>query len=52
MRTIQEAGDLKDKKILLRVDFDVPVSATGEIEESFRIKKQKEYRKGRYENVK
>jgi len=34
--------DLKDKKVLLRVDFDVPVSDRGQIEESFRIKKQKE----------
>lgn len=34
--------DLKDKKVLLRVDFDVPVNDDGQIEESFRIKKQKE----------
>lgn len=34
--------DLKDKKVLLRVDFDVPVSDKGQIEETFRIKKQKE----------
>ncbi|MBI2064356.1 MAG: phosphoglycerate kinase [Candidatus Yanofskybacteria bacterium] len=34
--------DLKDKKVLLRVDFDVPVSDGGQIEETFRIKKQKE----------
>ncbi len=34
--------DLKDKKVLLRVDFDVPVSDKGQIEEPFRIKKQKE----------
>ncbi len=34
--------DLKNKKVLLRVDFDVPVSDKGLIEESFRIKKQKE----------
>lgn len=34
--------DLKDKKVLLRVDFDVPVSDEGQIEEPFRIKKQKE----------
>ncbi len=34
--------DLKDKKVLLRVDFDVPVFDEGQIEESFRIKKQKE----------
>lgn len=42
MRTLKEAGNLKGKKVLLRVDFDVPVSDKGEIEESFRIKKQKE----------
>lgn len=34
--------DLKNKKVLLRVDFDVPVSDSGQIEESFRIKRQKE----------
>jgi len=34
--------DLKDKKVLLRVDFDVPVSGDGHIEEPLRIKKQKE----------
>lgn len=34
--------DLKNKKVLLRVDFDVPVSNRGQIEESFRIKRQKE----------
>lgn len=34
--------DLKNKKVLLRVDFDVPVSSGGQIEESFRIKRQKE----------
>jgi phosphoglycerate kinase len=42
MKTIREIPDLKDKKVLLRVDFDVPVSDKGQIEESFRIKKQKE----------
>ena len=34
--------DLKDKKVLLRVDFDIPVSGEGQTEEPFRIKKQKE----------
>ncbi len=34
--------DLKNKKVLLRVDFNVPVSDNGQIEESFRIQKQKE----------
>lgn len=42
MKTLREITDLKDKKVLLRVDFDVPVSDKGQIEESFRIKKQKE----------
>lgn len=41
MKNLREA-DLKDKKILLRADFDVPVSDKGQIEESFRIKRQKE----------
>ena len=41
MNNLRQA-DLKDKKVLLRVDFDVPVSDEGQIEESFRIKKQKE----------
>jgi len=42
VKTIRELTDLKNKKVLLRVDFDVPVSEKGEIQESFRIKKQKE----------
>jgi len=42
MRSLREITDLKDKKVLLRVDFDVPVSDEGQIEETFRIKKQKE----------
>lgn len=42
MRTLRYITGLKDKKVLLRVDFDVPVSESGEIQESFRIKKQKE----------
>src|SRR3989338_895017 len=42
MRTLREITDLKDKKVLLRVDFDIPVSDKGQIEEAFRIKKQKE----------
>lgn len=42
MKIIREVSDLKDKKVLLRVDFDVPVSGKGEIQEPFRIKKQKE----------
>ncbi len=42
MRTLKDAGDLKGKKVLLRTDFDIPVSDKGQIEESFRIAKQKE----------
>lgn len=42
MKTLREITDLKNKKVLMRVDFDVPVSDKGEIEETFRIKKQKE----------
>ncbi len=42
MNTLIQAGDLKDKKVLLRVDFDVPVSDKGQILETFRIEKQKE----------
>lgn len=42
MKTLREAGELKDKKVLLRVDFDIPVSDKGQIEEVFRIKRQKE----------
>ena len=47
MKTIREITDLKNKKVLLRVDFDVPVRSLGEggrvaeITEPFRIKKQK-----------
>jgi phosphoglycerate kinase len=46
MKTILDVADLKNKKVLLRVDFDVPLrrgsgQAVG-IEEDFRIKKQKE----------
>jgi phosphoglycerate kinase len=42
MKTLHDLPDLKDKKVLLRVDFDIPVSEKGEIEEPFRITKQKE----------
>lgn len=41
MKTVQDIGDLKNKKVLLRVDFDVPVDDKGQITEPFRIKKQK-----------
>ena len=42
MKTVRGVADLKDKKVLLRVDFNVPVSEREEIQESFRIKRQKE----------
>src|SRR3989344_912426 len=42
MKIILDITNLKDKKVLLRADFDVPVSEKGQIEEPFRIKKQKE----------
>ena len=42
MKTVLDIFDLKDKKVLVRVDFNVPVSEKGQIEESFKIKKQKE----------
>ncbi|HVZ11022.1 MAG TPA: phosphoglycerate kinase [Candidatus Paceibacterota bacterium] len=42
MKNVREFTDLKGKKVLLRADFDVPVSEKGEIQEPFRIKKQKE----------
>ena len=42
MKTLKDIPDLKDRKVLLRVDFDIPVSEKGEIEEPFRIIKQKE----------
>ncbi len=42
MRTIAELTDLKNKKVLMRADFDVPVSSDGKIQETFRIRRQKE----------
>lgn len=42
MRTIAELGDLRDKKVLMRADFDVPVSEDMKIREPFRIQKQKD----------
>ncbi|MBI2674774.1 MAG: phosphoglycerate kinase [Candidatus Yanofskybacteria bacterium] len=48
MKTIFDIPDLKNKKVLLRVDFDVPIKKLEvggrglEIVEGFRIKKQKE----------
>ena len=42
MKTVRDIGNLKNQKVLLRVDFDVPVNEKGQIREPFRIKKQKE----------
>ena len=46
MKTVFDISDLKDKKVLLRTDLDVPLRRGSgqavEIEEPFRIKKQKE----------
>lgn len=46
MRTIDQAGDLNGKTVLMRADFDVPVRSLGEggraeIQEAFRIQRQK-----------
>ena len=41
IETLKDVDDFKDKKVLLRVDFDVPVSSGGVIEETFRVKRQK-----------
>src|SRR3989344_3037903 len=42
MKTIRDVTDLKDKKVLLRVDFNVPVGEKNQIKESSKITKQKE----------
>jgi phosphoglycerate kinase len=42
MRTLEQAGDLKGKKVFLRIDLDVPVGKDGIIEEEFRIVRQRE----------
>lgn len=42
MKSIREIKDFNGKSFLVRVDFDVPVSKDGKIEEPFRIIKQKE----------
>src|SRR4051812_43641768 len=41
MKTVQDIQNLKEVKVLLRVDFDVPVDGKGQIAEPFRIQKQK-----------
>lgn len=41
MKTIRDIPDLREKKVLMRADFDVPLE-NSKIQESFRIKKQKE----------
>jgi len=41
LKTVLDILDLKNKKVLLRVDFDLPVSEKDEIQEKFRIEKQK-----------
>ena len=41
MKTLRTIGELKDKKVLLRVDFDVPVK-NGKILERFKLDKQRE----------
>lgn len=47
MRTLDQAGDLRGKKVLMRADFDVPLLRQGSegqavIAEPFRIQRQKE----------
>jgi phosphoglycerate kinase len=41
MKTIDHAGDLKGKKVLMRTDFDVPVGPDGNIAEKHRVERQK-----------
>ncbi len=41
MNKLNRTESLKNKKVLLRTDFDVPVSGDGTVEEVFRIEKQK-----------
>jgi phosphoglycerate kinase len=42
MNVMTDIPDLKGKKVLMRVDFDVPVGADGTIQEEYRIIRQKE----------
>ena len=41
MKRVSDITDLKDKKVLLRVDFDVPVDDKGQIEEPLELKSRK-----------
>ena len=43
MKIINEIGDLSGKKVLLRVDFDVPIGKDSVITDPFRILKQKSF---------
>src|SRR5437667_241889 len=42
MQGISNLNDLKNKRILLRTDLDVPIDNDGIIVETFRVEKQKE----------
>lgn len=42
MKTLADIPDLNGKKVLMRTDLDVPVGEDGKIQETFRIKRQKE----------
>ena len=41
MKTVLDIPDIKNKKVLFRADFDVSVSGRDEVQEKFRIEKQK-----------
>lgn len=41
MKNVLDISDLKNKKVFLRVDFDVPVSERDEVQEKFRVEKQR-----------
>lgn len=41
MNTIDAIGDLSGKRVLLRTDIDVPVSAEGRMTDTFRIRRQR-----------